>query len=84
MQRLIIAGMAVFVLALGVLAVDWDSFTTRVQPAAAGPTSIEVSKTGDYDGRFVSGTISITNVDEYTAVIGAIADHLEVHFPPQR
>ncbi|MCH7697904.1 MAG: hypothetical protein IH865_03045 [Chloroflexi bacterium] len=45
------------------------------------PTSIEVRKTADSDGRFVSGTISITNVGENPAQISAIADSLEVHFP---
>lgn len=46
-----------------------------------GPTSIEVSKTADFDGRYVSGTISISNVGENPAIISAIADSLEVHFP---
>jgi hypothetical protein len=46
-----------------------------------GPTSIEVSKTADFDGRFVSGTITIANVGENLALISALADSLEVHFP---
>jgi hypothetical protein len=46
-----------------------------------GPTSIEVSKTASFDGRFVTGTISTTNVGENPAIISAVADSLEVHFP---
>ena len=46
-----------------------------------GATSIEVSKTADLDGGFISGTISISNVGDNPAVINAITDSLEVHFP---
>ena len=49
-----------------------------------GPTSLEVSKTAESDGRFVSGTIDITNVGENPARISAIEDSLEVHFPRRR
>ncbi len=51
------------------------------EPVDEGPTSIEVRKTADFDGRFVSGTISISNAGEHPAHISAIADSLEVHFP---
>lgn len=50
-------------------------------PEPGGPTSIEVSKTAEFDGRFVSGSIWITNVGENPALISAMADSLEVHFP---
>ncbi len=53
-------------------------------PCPTGPTSIEVSKTASFDGRFVSGTISITNVGENPAIISGMADSLEVHFPKKK
>jgi subtilisin-like proprotein convertase family protein len=49
--------------------------------AEVAPTSIEVSKTASFDGRFVSGTISISNVGEDLAYISAVADSLEAHVP---
>jgi hypothetical protein len=45
------------------------------------PTGIEVSKTAEFDGRFVTGKITITNGEENPAVITTIGDSLEVHFP---
>jgi len=54
---------------------------TSTVPPDLGSTSIEVSKTASFDGRVVSGTISITNTGENPAVISAMADSLEVHFP---
>src|SRR3989304_3246085 len=57
--------------------------TGQTTPAAAngGPTSIAVSKTASQDGGFLTGTISITNKGDNPAIISAIADSLEVHFP---
>ena len=61
---------------------DYDDVFFQVcGDLTAGPTSIEVEKTADFDGRFVSGTISITNEGENPAHVSAIADSLEVHFP---
>jgi hypothetical protein len=54
---------------------------TRTHIGPPGPTTIKVNKTASFDGRFVSGTISITNGGENPAIISAIADSLEVHFP---
>lgn len=61
---------------------DYDDVFFQVcGDLTAGPTSIEVEKTADFDGRFVSGTISITNEGDNPAHISTVADSLEVHFP---
>ena len=64
---------------------DPDVFTEVEQaPLPPGPTSIEVSKTASFDGRFVSGAIRITNVGDDTALISRLEDTLEAHFPKKR
>lgn len=61
--------------------VNTGDLTLNLSAVELGPASIEVSKTAEVDGLFVSGTISITNVGDFTAFISNIDDTLEVHFP---
>lgn len=61
--------------------VNTGDLTLNLSAVELGPASIEVSKTAEVDGFIVSGTISITNVGDFTAFISNIADTLEVHFP---
>jgi len=55
-----------------------ESSPTNAVAVAAG---VEVSKTAFIDGQNVCGAIRITNIGVQPAVLSAMADSLEVHFP---